>query len=191
VQAVREQLGATQYIANATMFERAESYRSAFHDYQIAFLADAHSREALAGMDRCARLPQEHSAVAVALSLPEASEDTLEKRTELALAKAERGDVAGAEFLLEENAHAHPLDSAARFNYGLFCLERKDYHRAIDQFEKSIDLNPKYLPAYEAMAESYLQLHDERNAVEWSRRILQIDPNHAVARQTLARLEGR
>jgi spermidine synthase len=191
VQAVREQLGAAQYIASAAMFEHAESYRSAFSDYQMAFRSDAQSREALAGMDRCARLPQERSAVAVALSLPEGSEDTLEKRTELALAKAERGDVTGAEFLLEENAQAHPLDSAARFNYGLFCLERKDYRRAIDQFEKSIDLNPKYLPAYEAMAESYLQLHDERNAVEWSRRILQIDPNHAVARQTLARLEGR
>jgi tetratricopeptide (TPR) repeat protein len=129
--------------------------------------------------------------VAAALGLPASTEDTLEKRTELALAKAQRGDVAGAEFLFEENAQAHPLDSAARFNYGLFSLERKDYQRAIEQFRQSINLNPKYLPAYEAMAESYLQLHDGPNAVEWSRRILQIDPNHAVARQTLATLEHR
>ena len=191
VDAVRNQLTSEQSIANAAMFERAESYRSAFRAYQVAFRANPHSREALAGMDRCARLPQERSAVALALNLPEASQDTLEKRTELALAKAQQGDVGGAEFLFEENAQAHPLDSAARFNYGLFCLERKNYPRAIEQFRQSIDLNPKYLPAYEAMAESYLQLHDTRNAAEWSRRILQIDPTHAVARQTLATLEHR
>jgi tetratricopeptide (TPR) repeat protein len=170
------------------MFERAESYRSAFQHYQLAFRADPRSEEALAGMDRCARLPGERAAVAAALNVS-ASEDSLEKRTELALEKAKRGDVGGAQFLLEENALAHPLDSAARFNYGLFCLERKDYQRAIQQFEKSIDLNPQYLPAYEAMAESYLQMHDTAHAAEWSRRILHIDPNHAIARQTLAALE--
>jgi tetratricopeptide (TPR) repeat protein len=191
VEAVHAQLNPARYLTSGAMFEQAESYRSAFRAYQGAFGADGHSREALAGMDRCARLPQERSAVTLALSLPSGSEDTLEKRTELALAKAQQGDVAGAEFLFEENAQAHPLDSAARFNYGLFCLERKNYQQAIKQFRQSIDLNPKYLPAYEAMAESYLQLHDAQNAAEWSRRILQIDPNHAIARQTLATLEHR
>jgi spermidine synthase len=191
VEAARSHLTPEQSLISAAMFERAESYRSAFSAYQTAFRRNPNSREALAGMDRCARLPQERSAVALALSLTSASEDTLEKRTELALARAQRGDVAGAEFLFEENAQAHPQDSAARFNYGLFCLERKNYPLAIRQFRQSIDLNPTYLPAYEAMAESYLEMHDTVRAAEWSRRILQIDPNHAVARQTLATLEHR
>jgi tetratricopeptide (TPR) repeat protein len=191
VRTIRTGLTAVQLTGIAAMFEHAESYRSAFHSYRAAFDLDAGSHDALAGMDRCARLPAEHAAVAAALHLPDASDDTLEKRTELALAKAQDGDIAGAEFLFEENAQAHPLDSAARFNYGLFCLERKDYQRAVAQFRKAIELNPKYLPAFEAMAESYLQLHDTSKAMEWSRKILEIDPNHAVARQTLATLEHR
>jgi hypothetical protein len=52
-------------------------------------------------------------------------------------------------------------------------------------------LDDKYMPAYEALAETYLQVKDFDQAAVWSRRILAIDPNHAVARQTLANLEHR
>jgi tetratricopeptide (TPR) repeat protein len=140
-------------------------------------------------MDRTARIPEERAAVAQALGLP-AGEDNLEARTERALEKARHGDVKAAQFLFEENAEAHPADSAAHLNYGLFRLEQSDYASAIEQFKHAIDLNPTYLPAYEAMAEAYLQLHDIPNAMSWSRRILQMNPNHEVARRTVQALEA-
>jgi hypothetical protein len=45
------------------------------------------------------------------------------------------------------------------------------------------------LPALEATAETYLQMNDVPNAILWSRRILEIDPNHSVAKHTLAALQ--
>jgi spermidine synthase len=193
VQTYRNGLDSALRIAEAHMFERAESFRSAFRSYRAAFdmapNGDAKSLEALAGMDRTARVPEERTAVALGLDLP-AGEDNLETRTERALEKARRGDLKGAQFLFQENAEAHPSDSAAHLNYGIFRLERSDYTGAIDQFKNAIDLNPTYLPAYEAMAEVYLQLHDIPNAMSWSRRILQINPDHQVARRTLQALEA-
>jgi tetratricopeptide (TPR) repeat protein len=188
VQELRDHLSSAQLTANALMFERAESYRSAFRGYQTAFGKDPASWRSLAGMDRTARLPDEHSAVQMALGLT-AAEDNLEGRTERALKEARKGDLARAEFLLVENAEAHSADAAARLNYGLFCLERKRYNEAIGEFQHTLNLSPTYLPAYEAMAETYLQVHDTTHAVIWSKRILELDPHHEVARQTLAALE--
>ena len=139
-------------------------------------------------MDRTARLPEQRAAVDAALGLRD-SGASLQNRTERALEKARNGDLAGAQLLFEETAEAHPLDSAARLNYGLFCLERSDYAAAIAQFQQAIELNPGYLPAHEAMAEAYLRLHDLPNAAIWSRRILQLDPGHQIARQTLEAIE--
>ena len=188
VQAVRDNLTSTELLSHADLFERAESYRSAYHRYQAAFHDDPGSWRALAGMDRTARLPEEISAVLIALGLTRGG-DNLQSRTGEALEMARKGDLARAEFLLAENAEAHPTDSAARLNYGLFCLERTHYADAIKQFQRAMDLTPGYVPAYEAMAETYLRLRDAAKAALWSRRILQLDPHHEVAKQTLAALE--
>jgi spermidine synthase len=188
VRDIREHLTYAQLFTNAQMFERAESYRSAFRDYQLAFAKDPTSWLALAGMDRTAGLPENRAAVLASLGLSPA-EDNLAVRTERALEKGRNGDVFRAEFLLAENAEAHPTDSAARLNYGLFCLERKRYSEAIQHFQRAINLSPGYVSAYEAMAETYLELRDASNAVTWSKRILQLDPQHQIARQTVAALE--
>jgi tetratricopeptide (TPR) repeat protein len=105
------------------------------------------------------------------------------------LEKARSGDTARAQFLFAEYAAAHPRDSAARLNYGLFCLESKRYESAVAQFRAAIELNPTYMPAFEGLAETYLEMHDVANSILWSRRILELDPNHAIARQTLAALQ--
>jgi spermidine synthase len=190
VRELRENMTAQQYLASGRMFEHAESYRSAFRSYQQAWQRDAGSVEALAGMDRSARLPEQRTAVIQALGLTGAS-DTSEKRTELAIRKERGGQTGMARLLFEETALAHPDDPAARFNFGIFCLEQKDYADAIAQFNAAIRIDAKYLPAYEALAESYLQLHDFDQAAVWTRRILALNPNHSIARQTLATLEHR
>jgi spermidine synthase len=189
VRALRESMSPAEYLAIGRMFERAESYRSAFRAYQQAQRA-SFSVEALAGMDRCARLSQERAAVMAALGLA-GSSDGIEQRVAQALEKGQSGQVDAARFLFEETALAHPQDAAAQFNFGLFFLEQKSYQPAIRQFRQALKLDSKYLPAYEALAESYLQLQDFAAAAEWSRRILEIDPNHPVARRTLATLEQK
>lgn len=181
--------GATEdrYLANARMFERAESYRSAFRNYQAAFRLNSHSLQALAGMDRNARQPQEHQAVANALGLP--GSDSLQSRTEFALQKARGGDVARARFLFAESAAAYPSDPSTHFNFGVFSMEQNDYRSAIELFEQTIALDPRNIPAHEAIAEVHLKLHEYPEAAKWSRRILELDPNHVTARQILTMLE--
>jgi spermidine synthase len=189
VRAVRDEMTSRQLLSNGGMFERAESYHSAFRAYQAAFQADPTSVGAVAGMDRAARLPEEHATVALALGLPGGGDD-LQQRTERALELARIGDIQKARFLFEENAQAHPSDASAHLNYGLFSLERSDYQRAIEQFQRALDLDPSFLPAQEAMAETYLRLRDAPNALLWSRRILALDPRHEAALRTVAALEA-
>lgn len=187
VAAVRQSMNEDRYLSVARMFERAESYRSAFRNYQAAFRMNPHSMQAMAGMDRNARQPQEHQAVALALGLP--GSDSLKNRTEYALQRARGGDIAKAQFLFAESAAAFPNDPSTHFNFGVFSMEQNDYRGALALFEQTIALDPRNIPAHEAIAEVHLKLHDYPQAAKWSRRILELDPNHATARQILNTLE--
>lgn len=187
VASVRQGATEDRYLANARMFERAESYRSAFRNYQAAFRLNSHSLPALAGMDRNARQSQEHQAVAHALGLP--GNDSLQSRTEFALQKARGGDIARAQFLFAESAAAFPNDPSTHFNFGVFSMEQNDYRGALELFEQTIALDPRNIPAHEAIAEVHLKLHEYTEAAKWSRRILELDPNHVTARQILNMLE--
>jgi spermidine synthase len=178
VRAVQAQMTPETWSARGRMFERAESYRLAFDSYRNALaLGPAHSA-AIAGMIRCARSPEERAAAG-----------TLESRTREALASAQAGDAARAEAILQAITQAYPHEAEAHFNYGLFCLEGSRYEEAIRNFTAAIAASRKYMPAFEAMAETYLRKGDLRDAAAWSRRILEIDPGHMIARQTLARIE--
>jgi spermidine synthase len=188
VRSLRESMTPAESFTIARMFERAESYRSAFGAYQRAERSNP-SAEALAGMDRCARLPEERRAVIAALGLT--GSDELEERVGHALEIARAGEVDRARFLFEETALARPKDAAAQFNFGLFFLEQRKFPQAIQQFQQAIALDARYLPAHEALAETYLELQAFDQAADWSRSILEIDPNHAIARHTLAALEQK
>jgi spermidine synthase len=178
VRAAWEQMTAERWAERGRMFEKAESYRLAFQSYQQAAGLQAANAEALAGMMRSARSPEERSAAG-----------TLESRTQEALAAARAGEVNRAETILRAVQQAYAGEPEAHFNYGLFCLERARYDDAIRGFAAAIAVNHSYLPAYEGTAEAYLRKRDLSSAAEWSRRILQIDPSHAIARETLAGIE--
>lgn len=186
-----EAMTTEKLLSLAATFEHAESTGNAFRYYRLAFqkASGGEKEEALAGMDRSARLPDERLFVTRALALPQTRPDTLESRTTLALETARSGNTARAQLLFAEYAAAHPQDAAARLNYGLFCLESRQFAAAIAQFQAAIALNPTYMPALEATAETYLQMHDAANSILWSRRILEVDPNHSVARKIIAALE--
>lgn len=187
IAASREVATEQRYLAHASTFEKAESYRSAYRNYEAAYHMNPRSMEALAGMDRNARQTPERKAVALALGLPGA--DSLQNRTEWALQQARGGNVAKAQFLFAENAAAYPNDPSARFNFGVFTMEQNDFRGALQLFEQTIALDPRNLPAHEAIAEVHLKLHQYPEAAKWSRRILELDPNHPTARQILAAIE--
>jgi tetratricopeptide (TPR) repeat protein len=186
VAAVRQE-SEPAYLARARVFEKAESYRSAYRNYESAYHLNAHSMEAVAGMDRNAHQTEERKAVALALGLP--NESALQNRTEWALQKARGGQFAQAQFLFAENAAAYPNDASAHFNFGVFSMEQNDLRGALQLFEQTIALDPTNIPAHEAIAEVHLKLHEYPEAAKWSRRILELDPNHATARQILNTLE--
>jgi spermidine synthase len=170
VRTALRQMTAERLAARGMMFEKAESYSLAFESYRNA--------GAIAGMVRCARTAGERAAAG-----------TLQSRTEEALAAARAGNTTTAESILQAMTQAYPDQPETHFNYGLFCLERSRYEDAIGNFTAAISISGSYLPAFEAMAETYLRQRDPRNAAAWSRRILEIDPSHAIARQTLAAIE--
>lgn len=185
---VRAAIGFEERLALAHVFENAESSRTAFRNYRLARELAPSDMSALAGMDRTATLPEDHNLVNEALGLPPGTSGT-EGRIAWARDRAANGDLERARMIFEEAAAAAPKDVAARFNYGVFCMEQKDWARAVAQFEAALQLDSKYLPAYEAMAQTAVERRDFSAAAEWSRRILQIDPQHPTARQSLATLE--
>lgn len=167
-----------QWLGRGRMFEKAESYRMAFSSYQKALAARTDLSEALAGLMRSARTPEERAVAG-----------TLESRTQEALADAQAGNLGAAELILKALTQAYPQEPESHFNYGLFCLERSRSEEAIENFHAAISARKDYLPAFEAMAETYLRKGDLGNATIWSRRILEIDPGHAIAQQTLAGIQ--
>ena len=173
-----QSLAPERWVERGRMFERAESYRMAFASYQKALAGRPESTDAIAGMIRSARSPEERAAAG-----------TLESRTRQALSAAQAGKPEIAQAILQALKQAYPAEPETHFNYGLFCLERSRYEEAIGDFTAAIAANRSYVPAYEGMAEAYLRKRDFASAAEWSRRILELDPNHAVARQTLAGIE--
>ena len=172
--AVLHQLGA--------LFENAESPHLAFGYYDAALRAGADTPETIAGLDRTAQTPAQTARVAAVLGLT-TDPRTLDSRT----AAAAQKDVPGARLLLEEAALMYPRDPAAYFNLGVFRIQHGDTQAAIDQFRKSVEVDPRYVPGLETLVQIYAEMKDKANAVVWSRRLLAVSPRHAGALQTLAR----
>jgi tetratricopeptide (TPR) repeat protein len=167
-------------IGRARMFEQAESLRLAFDAWRKALEARPGDPEILAGMLRTARSSAEI-----------ATAGTLESRTSEALAAAQSGNLAAAEALLKAVKLAWPDKSQASLNLGVFYLERSRPDDAIADFNDALKADPRYLPAYEALAQAYVEKHDLPSAALWSRRILEIDPSHESAKRALAELARR
>ena len=164
------------------MFEKAESPRLAFSYYDAALRAGAEDVEAIAGLDRTAQTPAQTARVATVLGLASDAR-TLDSRT----AAAAQKDAEGARLLLEEATLIYPRDPAAYFNFGVWRLQRGETLTAIGQFRKSVEVDPRYVPALETLVQIYAELNDRKNATEWSRKLLAVNPRHAGAQQTLAR----
>jgi tetratricopeptide (TPR) repeat protein len=70
-------------------------------------------------------------------------------------------------------------DISVRTDLGITFVERKnpDYDRAIKEFEKSLQLNPKHEPTLYNLAIAYFKKGDTANARKYSAQLEQANPN--------------
>jgi len=73
-------------------------------------------------------------------------------------------------------------------NSGLKKFAGQEYQTAINDLNKSIELDPEFDLAYNALAECYNKLGDIDKAIEMARKYVTISPNDPVAHTALSRL---
>ena len=88
----------------------------------------------------------------------------------------------------------YPDDREGYYYYGLYLAYLKGEHeRAIEQYEKAIELSPGYFPIYRDLAYSLQALKGADEAVGFLQEYLRDfpeEPGAGYARQTIARLRG-
>jgi tetratricopeptide (TPR) repeat protein len=79
-------------------------------------------------------------------------------------------------------------------NYGLVCMQRGDYLKAISMFQKAAELAPRLDKPYSNMGWAYRLLGDEKSAKRMYEKALEVDPNSELANRMLGQIldrEGR
>ena len=83
------------------------------------------------------------------------------------------------------------------YNDGLIAVREKKYDKALENFNKAIEMNPAYIEAYNKRGMCYYELKKYRNALTDFDRAAQLDPNNESIRriqtllhQKLADAEG-
>lgn len=79
-------------------------------------------------------------------------------------------------------------------NYGLVCMQRGDYLKAISMFQKVAELAPRLDKPYSNMGWAYRLLGDEKSAKRMYEKALEVDPNSELANRMLGQIldrEGR
>jgi tetratricopeptide (TPR) repeat protein len=69
----------------------------------------------------------------------------------------------------------------AYYDRGIAYGNKKDYDRAITDFNKAIELDPKYAAAYVGRAAGYANKSDRDRAIADYRKSLELDPNNTFA----------
>ena len=83
----------------------------------------------------------------------------------------------------------HPVrftpENSAYTNRGSAHYEKAEFDRAIADFTKAIELNPKLALAYSNLGWTYEAIGDEREAIAHYRKALEFEPSLEAARDNL------
>jgi len=109
-------------------------------------------------------------------------------RDRLALLRAKRNDIPGAEKLIGEVLAKSPRDNEALLLHGNIALERKDPKSAIADLRTVLRDQPNAVPALRTLARAHLANGEPAIAEETMRRALEANPNDAGVRLDLAQL---
>ena len=80
---------------------------------------------------------------------------------------------------IKEIARKHLAD--AYLNRGLAYVEKGEFDRAIEDFDKAIGLNPEYADAYFNRGTAHSTLNQHEKAIENYNKAIELDPNLALA----------
>lgn len=108
---------------------------------------------------------------------PKDKVDTLKKlyaaRTAVRQGKLEKG-----EKILKEIEKEDPQNSGVYQSLGKIYQQRKDWLKAIDEFNKAIELNPRDVDSYFQLSQSYYSLGMMDEAAKAAQATLSLRPNH-------------
>ncbi len=73
----------------------------------------------------------------------------------------------------------------AHYNLGILYRDRAIYQEAIDHFKKVVQINPRYVKAYNAMGLAYKALGQYEEAIQSFKQAIELDPNDVQASYNL------
>lgn len=76
----------------------------------------------------------------------------------------------------------------AQNNMGLAYHNKGDYQKAIEHYQKAVELFPSYSPCYENLARTYEAMNNWEPAIEAYKKSIDYDPGYPVSHLNLARL---
>ena len=79
-------------------------------------------------------------------------------RIDLAIAYARGGDLVSAEPHFRQAIEDNPYHHRAHFNYGAFLVQSDQIEKALDSFERAVDISPTYAEAHYALVETHYRL---------------------------------
>ena len=94
----------------------------------------------------------------------------------------------------EETLEINKTSFAAYNNYGVLCLDRGEYEKAIGMFKEAARLAPKLDKPYNNMGWAYTLMGDTDSAKQAYEKSLEIDPNGELPQRMIGRIldrEGR
>ncbi len=128
--------------------DAASAYEMAEQSLAIDPQPEAFYLQAMA----CSRLGRADDEMRALQAAIEVDPDFTPARTNLAIRQAERGDREAARANLELALSSQPYDPRVSYNYGAFLVESGDLAGAALRFERAVELRPRYLAAWLALA---------------------------------------
>jgi arylsulfatase A-like enzyme/Tfp pilus assembly protein PilF len=157
-----------------------------------ASAATALPAQRLPAIERLVILLARQGRDADAVALAEAAAlETSEALTASGVARARRGDLAGARRDLEAAVAADATHPEASFQLGRVLLVAGDPVSAAARFEAAVTAVPSLAPAWADLGEARARAGDEKKAVEAWRRAVELDPRQYNALYNLGIASGK
>ena len=112
-----------------------------------------------------------------AVSLADKASDG-EKNLILAAQAGANGDSAKQKEYLDKVVAAYPDDERAHFFLGGYYFGQQEFTKAIEEYKRSTEINPKFAPVYNIMGYAYRQNGDYKNAEDAFKKYIELIPDN-------------
>lgn len=116
--------------------------------------------------------------------------DSIPAKINLAIAKAEKGDLQESKKILEEIKGKSPAIEDVRYLLGEIYKEEKAYDQALTEFQFVLNANPGTVDYIYQIANVYELQGKKEKAIEEYQKAIAYIPDYAPAKQALARLKA-